>query len=77
MRERGQGAALGRIEEADEIVDILDRNGRRVDRPWMLAVAGRCRAMSLAARGDVAAAEAAAQAAAKAEAEAKAAGKKY
>lgn len=49
--------ALGRLEEADEIVAILERNGRRVDRPWMLAVAGRCRAMSLAARGDVAAAD--------------------
>lgn len=49
--------ALGRLEEADQIVDVLERNGRRVDRPWMLAVAGRCRAMSLAARGDVVEAE--------------------
>ena len=49
--------ALGRLEEADAIVDVLERNGRRVERPWMLAVAGRCRAMSLAARGEVADAE--------------------
>jgi ATP/maltotriose-dependent transcriptional regulator MalT len=49
--------AVGRLEEADEVVEILERNGRRVERPWMLAVAGRCRAMSLAARGEVAEAE--------------------
>ena len=53
--------AVGRLEEADEIVDVLERNGRRVDRPWMLATAARCRAMALAARGDVAAAETAVQ----------------
>lgn len=53
--------ALGDLGSADDIVDILERNGRRVDRPWMLATAGRCRAMSLAARGDVEAAEATAR----------------
>lgn len=51
--------ALGNMERADHIVDILERNGRRVDRAWMLAAAERCRAMSLAARGDVEAADAA------------------
>jgi DNA-binding CsgD family transcriptional regulator len=35
----------------------LDVNGRRNDRAWMLAVGARCRSMSLAARGDVDAAE--------------------
>ncbi len=53
--------ALGNLDAADDIVDVLERNGRKVDRPWMLATAGRCRAMSLAARGDVEAAEDAAR----------------
>jgi hypothetical protein len=45
--------ALGRVDEAERIVDVLERNGRRLDRPWMLAVGARCRAMLLAARGDI------------------------
>ncbi|MDG4665691.1 LuxR family transcriptional regulator [Mycobacterium sp. 236(2023)] len=49
--------ALGNLDAADDIVDVMERNGRTLDRPWMLAVALRCRAMSLAARGDVEAAE--------------------
>lgn len=44
---------LDRLEEAEALIDVLERNGHRLDRPWMLAVAGRCRAMVLAARGDV------------------------
>jgi len=52
---------LGRLAEAEGLVDVLERNGRRVDRAWMLAVGGRCRAMLLAARGDVDAAMRAAQ----------------
>ncbi|PRC48467.1 LuxR family transcriptional regulator, partial [Mycobacterium sp. ITM-2017-0098] len=48
--------ALGRLDEAAEIIDVLERNGHRVDRSWMLATAQRCQAMWLAARGDVAAA---------------------
>ena len=47
---------LGRLDEAEPLVDALERNGRRLDRAWMLAVAGRCRAMLLAARGDLTAA---------------------
>lgn len=43
---------LGRLDEAEALVGTLERNGRRLDRPWMLAVGGRCRAMVLAARGD-------------------------
>jgi DNA-binding CsgD family transcriptional regulator len=35
------------------LVDALEGNGRRLDRAWMLAVGARCRAMLLAARGDV------------------------
>ena len=52
--------ALGRLAEAEPLVAALERNGRRLDRPWMLAVGGRCRAMLLAALGDVDGAEAAA-----------------
>ena len=38
------------------LITALERDGRRLDRPWMLAVAARGRAMWLAARGDLAAA---------------------
>jgi DNA-binding CsgD family transcriptional regulator len=46
-------SALDRLDEAEPLVDALERNGRRLDRPWMLAVGARCRATLLAARGDV------------------------
>ena len=45
--------SLGRADEAEPLVEALQRNGDRVDRAWMLAVGARCRAMVLAARGDV------------------------
>jgi DNA-binding CsgD family transcriptional regulator len=45
--------ALGRVDEAEPLVDALERNGRRLNRAWMLAVGARCRAMVQAARGDV------------------------
>jgi ATP/maltotriose-dependent transcriptional regulator MalT len=47
---------VGRLDDAGPLIDTLERNGRRLDRAWMLAAALRCRAMLLAARGDVAAA---------------------
>jgi DNA-binding CsgD family transcriptional regulator len=53
--------ALGRISEAQPAIEALERNGRRLDRPWMLAVSARCRAMQLASQGDLAAASMAAQ----------------
>ena len=43
---------LGRLDEAEPLVDALERNGRRLNRAWMLAVGARCRSMLLAARGD-------------------------
>jgi ATP/maltotriose-dependent transcriptional regulator MalT len=52
---------LGRLEEAEPLIDALERNGHRLDRAWMLAVGGRCRALLLAARGDIEAASDAAQ----------------
>jgi len=48
--------ALGHISEAGPLIEALEHNGRRLDRPWMLAVGARCRSMWLAARGDVEAA---------------------
>jgi DNA-binding NarL/FixJ family response regulator len=53
--------ALGRADEAEPLVDALERNGRRLNRAWMLAVGARCRAMVQAARGDVEAAVQSAQ----------------
>ncbi|KUI10278.1 LuxR family transcriptional regulator [Mycolicibacterium acapulense] len=44
---------LGRATEAEPLVAALERNGRRLDRAWMLAVGGRCRAMLHAAEGDL------------------------
>lgn len=54
---------LGRLSEAEPLIEALEGNGRRLDRPWMLAAGGRCRAMSLAARDDLKAATAAVEAA--------------
>jgi DNA-binding CsgD family transcriptional regulator len=52
---------LGRFDEAEPLVAALERNGCRLDRPWMLALGARCHAMLLAAQGDLAAATATAQ----------------
>ncbi|ORA34447.1 AAA family ATPase [Mycobacterium aquaticum] len=51
---------VGRYEDAEPLVDALERNGRRLDRPWMLACGARCRAMLSAGRGDLDGAEQAA-----------------
>ena len=52
---------LGRLEEAEPFVDMLEREGRRLDRPWQVAVGARCRGMLLAAHGDFDAASGATQ----------------
>jgi DNA-binding CsgD family transcriptional regulator len=52
---------LGRLDEAEPLVAALERNGRRLDRAWMLAVGARSRSMIQGARGDVAAAGLSAQ----------------
>jgi DNA-binding CsgD family transcriptional regulator len=44
---------LDRLDDAELLIDVLERNGGRLDRPWMSAVGARCRAMLLSARGDV------------------------
>jgi ATP/maltotriose-dependent transcriptional regulator MalT len=48
--------ALARIADAESLIERLDRNGRRLDRAWMLAVGARGRSMLQAAVGDVGAA---------------------
>ncbi|MDT5198107.1 MAG: hypothetical protein QOH20_4861, partial [Mycobacterium sp.] len=52
---------LGRLAEAEPLIDTLERNGCRLDRAWMLAVGARCRSMLLAAQGELDAAEDAVQ----------------
>jgi DNA-binding CsgD family transcriptional regulator len=52
---------LGRLDDAEHLVGVLEHNGARLNRAWMLAVGARCRAMLLAARGDVDAATLVAQ----------------
>jgi ATP/maltotriose-dependent transcriptional regulator MalT len=49
--------ALGVHRDAEPLIEQLERNGRRLDRTWMLAVGARCRSMWLAANGDIAAAD--------------------
>jgi ATP/maltotriose-dependent transcriptional regulator MalT len=48
--------ALGRLDDARPMIEALEYHGRRLDRPWMLAVGARCRSMLLAAEADVEAA---------------------
>ena len=44
---------LGRLAEAEPVIDTLERNGARLTAPGCWPSARRCRAMLLAARGDV------------------------
>ena len=44
---------LGRLEEAEPLTAALETNGARLDRPWMLAMGARCRAMMLTGQGDL------------------------
>jgi DNA-binding CsgD family transcriptional regulator len=48
---------LGRVDEAEPLVDALEHNGADRDRPWMLAVGARGRGLVLAARGELDAAQ--------------------
>jgi DNA-binding CsgD family transcriptional regulator len=49
--------ALGRLDEAVPIIEALETHGAELDRPWMLAVGGRCRGMVQAATGELVDAE--------------------
>lgn len=52
--------AVGQLDDADRLIGSFTAFGRRFDRPWILATAGRCAALLHAARGDLDAAERAA-----------------
>lgn len=45
--------ALDRLDEAEPLIATLEMNGARLDRSWNIAAGARCRAMLLAARGNV------------------------
>jgi DNA-binding CsgD family transcriptional regulator len=49
---------LGELETAARLLDWLETHGRRLDRAWALAMAGRCRGLLAAAQGDLAGAQA-------------------
>ena len=53
--------AVGRAVDAEPLIAALEANGTRLDRPWMLAIGARCRAMVLADGGELDAAEQAAR----------------
>jgi DNA-binding CsgD family transcriptional regulator len=50
---------LGQGDRAEGLLDPFERRGRELDRAWALATGGRCRALLLADRGDIAGAAAA------------------
>lgn len=52
--------ALGRLPEAEALLAPFEEAGRNLDRAWAIATGARCRALVLAARGDLAGASAAA-----------------
>ena len=52
--------ALGRLDEAEALLAPFEAAGRSLDRAWAMATGARCRALVLAARGDLEGASAAA-----------------
>jgi hypothetical protein len=52
--------ALGRLDEAEALLAPFEESGRNLDRAWAIAIGARCRALVLAARGDLVGASAAA-----------------
>lgn len=51
--------ALGRLDRAEALLDAFEARGRELDRAWAIATGGRCRALLLAARGELSGADAA------------------
>ena len=43
----------GQLAEAVPLIDKLETDGRRLDRPWLLATGARCRSMWWAAHGEL------------------------
>ena len=52
--------ALGRLDEAEALLAPFEEAGKNLDRAWTIATGARCRALVLAARGDLDGASAAA-----------------
>jgi DNA-binding CsgD family transcriptional regulator len=52
--------ALGRLDQAEALLAPFQEAGRNLDREWAIATGARCRALVLAARGDLTGASAAA-----------------
>jgi DNA-binding CsgD family transcriptional regulator len=52
--------ALGRLDQAEALLVPFEESGRNLDRAWAMATGARCRALVLAARGELAGASAAA-----------------
>jgi DNA-binding CsgD family transcriptional regulator len=50
---------VGRVGEAEPLVELLEQRGAALDRTWAIAVGARCRGLILAAAGEVEQAEAA------------------
>jgi DNA-binding CsgD family transcriptional regulator len=48
---------VGRVAEAEPLVTLLEERGAALERTWAIAVGARCRALILAAEGDVSGAE--------------------
>jgi DNA-binding CsgD family transcriptional regulator len=51
--------SLGGLDEAEPLLERLERQGRTLDRPWAIATAARGRGLLTAARGDLSAARSA------------------
>jgi DNA-binding CsgD family transcriptional regulator len=45
--------AVGELDEASEVIATWEKRARALDRAWALAILARCRALLLAARGDL------------------------
>ncbi|WP_319455805.1 MULTISPECIES: LuxR C-terminal-related transcriptional regulator [unclassified Mycobacterium] len=45
--------SLGQLAEVAPLIERFERNARRLDRPWMLAIGARCRSMLLATGADI------------------------
>jgi len=52
--------ALGRLDQAEALLAPFEESGRNLDRAWAIATGARCRALALAARGELTGASAAA-----------------
>ena len=51
--------ATGRLDRSQRLLDDFERRGQELDRVWAIATGARCRALLLAARGDIVGAQAA------------------